>query len=138
MPKDEKTEPFLSLRNAYKFLHASSEYGIDLILHGHKHVSWTSVYKAHPNALSVMLVSACGTSAKPEEIEREFRLYLVDSNGVVRKRDYATSKAFNGFKSPLGVDDSLVGYGEVRKQSNVRIVASPDTGVRSVSKKPRW
>lgn len=111
---DEKLEPFLALRNAYKFLHAANEYSIDLVLHGHKHKTWESEYRAHLQSSNALSVSSCGSSCKSELVVREAKLYGFEPNGVIVGTNYSTSIELNKFNA-LKPQYNIKGYSEIRK-----------------------
>lgn len=82
----QKLEAFHILDNANEFLRAACDYKIDLILHGHKHVSGIAEYRygagasARPHGV---YVSACGTSAKVGALEKEVCLFDIFRSGSV-------------------------------------------------------
>lgn len=81
----QKLEAFHILDNANEFLRAACDFSVDLILHGHKHVSGIAEYRYGAGAVRPhgVYVSACGTSAKAGAPEREICLFDIFRSGSV-------------------------------------------------------
>jgi predicted MPP superfamily phosphohydrolase len=83
--KDKLEEGFLILQNSNEFLKASIKFNIDLILHGHKHLTGYSRYRpSDPNGNwgNPIIVSSCGTSSKVGNPNFEIKLYEISPTGV--------------------------------------------------------
>ena len=115
---DEQLEPFNLIQNPFQFLHAAAEHNVDLILHGHRHVSGISQLKLLSSQNSrPITISACGSSGKiglSQPIELKI-VDITDNKAVV----------ITSFTTEFGIptlskrhEHSIRDYGETRRRRN--------------------
>jgi len=110
---DKISDNLIFLRNAHEFLDACCEVGIDVILHGHKHISGLSKYQIYNADNSSTAVSACGTSNK-NSATREIKFAYITPSGACSIESYVCEKYETRFTK--NSDEVNVNYyGDIRK-----------------------
>lgn len=116
---DEHKEPFMILRNAYQFLSSAQKHNIDIILHGHRHMSGVTEYKSKVRNHSTILVSACGSTADLKTEKREIKILDIDESRSISGKTYKADNTNPVFEVDLGLSYELIGYSEVRKAKSL-------------------
>jgi predicted MPP superfamily phosphohydrolase len=115
----QKLEAFHILDNANEFLRAACDFGVDLILHGHKHVSGIAEYRYGAGASRPhgVYVSACGTSAKVSAPVREVCLFDIFRSGSVflKRARCRDGEAVFRIEDHSDASQRVVAYSERRK-----------------------
>jgi len=140
VPKKRKVlEPFLMLKNSYEFLYAAGINKIDLILHGHEHISGVSEFKTKERSDLVQLdslnVVSCASSAKKEERFRQIRMLSLTDSGAVEGVSYRADIEKN-FQKDKNFD--IISYSERRRKRNVDVSYFKEINVvKSISTKTK-
>lgn len=85
IPYSETLESYLVLKNAGEFLRVMCQYGVDLILHGHKHRSVTSYIELGTvtSGTRPITVISCGSSSKRGESKFHCNMLEIYGDGLV-------------------------------------------------------
>ena len=114
--REEKIEPLMLFQNAYQFLDIITDYDINLLLHGHKHVSGIAEYNTLTQGSHPILVSACASSASPKENEREIKIIDVSESGTCHVSKLTADNRIPVFKHASSFDAQLTRYSTVRRR----------------------
>ncbi len=116
---DELREGMMILKNAHQLLGGAEKYGIDLILHGHRHEPGNSEYRSISNKHKPLVVSACGTSGMVGAGRREFKLLEVYKEGAVTIKTYMSDEKNMVFEDTMpDKSNFLIEYSQIRKRRN--------------------
>ncbi len=116
--KDETIEKFLTLRNSYQFLESCRVMDIDIILHGHKHMSNLMNYTFFRNKDKTITISSCSTSGTYNADRREIKLIEVSSSGTINFKSYFSTQHDNDFVEESTRYETRY-YGDIRKFNNL-------------------
>jgi 3',5'-cyclic AMP phosphodiesterase CpdA len=114
--EEEKVEPFMLFQNAYQFLDIITDYDINLLLHGHKHVSGIAEYNTLTEGSKPIIVSACASSASTEENEREIKIIDVSTSGICHVSKFTADNSLPVFKHVPSFDVQVTRYSTVRRR----------------------
>jgi hypothetical protein len=109
----EKIEKYMVLSNAYPFLRAACSSKIDIIMHGHKHVSSLAKYSVFDQSGTSIVISSCASSVLSDN--REIKLVEIRKSGSATVDSYrASSDKFE----LVSVDHprEVIYYGDIRKR----------------------
>jgi len=113
--KDKKAEPGMILHNAYEFIDAAQKNKVDLIIHGHKHVSGLVEYKSHRRDGYTQYISSCASSSKRDAPIKEIKTIEISQFGGITIESYSANENEITFVKDKNNCVQLVGYGDRRK-----------------------
>ena len=115
--KEESIERFLVLRNSYQFLESCRVTGIDIILHGHKHMSNLTNYTFFRNENKSITISSCSSSGNYDADRREIKSIEISNSGTINFQSYFSSQHNNDFIEEDKKYETKY-YGDIRKVKN--------------------
>jgi len=118
LPKKEKLESFLLLRNAYSVLDALLSNNINILLHGHKHSSVISEYRHINNENKSISIISCANTGKYNEKEKEFKIIEIDQNRTVSLKNCVSKENRNKYILDEANPIEIISYSSVRKKRN--------------------
>lgn len=126
---EENIEKFLVLSNSYQLLEAAFQKKINLILHGHKHVSGVASYKLIGRDGETIVVSSCNSSAKQNHNDNEIKFYDFKARGGIKQTSYKLVGGHANFEHDLKGNNEIVYYGDVRKMAHCsgRVILNSST-----------
>ena len=139
--KEEFFEKFITLRNSYQFLKACRSFDIDIVLHGHKHMSnLTNCTYFNNDSQQDITICSCDTSGKYNAKEKEIKVLEIHPSGSVDVNRFTLSQHECDFdiagRKPL----PTTYYGDVRKKLNTcfssyeNLAACPIKNIRNKTK----
>lgn len=114
---EEPIENLLVLRNSYEFIQACRLAQIDIILHGHKHVTNLMEYDFLAEDSKPIIISSCGCSAHYSTDVNEVKIIEIADSGTVGIQCYRSSKHQDLLKLDQDLGE-IVYYGDIRKKKS--------------------
>lgn len=115
--KEESIERFLVLRNSYQFMESCRVSGVDIVLHGHKHMSNLMNYTFFRNDNKSITISSCSSSGNYDADIREIKSIVISNSGTINFNSYFSSQHDNDFVNDGRTYETRY-YGDIRKEKN--------------------
>ncbi len=134
----ELIEPFLLLNNAYQLLEVCKDFHIDLIMHGHRHVSGLIGFKFYydDNGDNLMTISSCSTTGKYVSDIREIKLLEVGESGSMHFHRYISEAHNNAFLKQTEKIETRY-YGDIRKKKKESVSRKCLGAVKNIRNKTK-
>ena len=130
--KEESIERFLVLRHSYQFLESCRSCGVDMIFHGHKHMSNLINYKFFRDNSNPITISSCASTGLYDAERREIKLITVSRQGTIKIQSYYSRLHDHDFNREENFYETTY-YGDIRKTRNVLFLSNSSANKRAIS-----
>ena len=135
---DERLEPFNIMVNAHQFLSAAADFDIDIVLHGHRHISGLLEVTLPTVPRVSMHICACASTCSRGEHRHELHMIESRRDGNCVLRTFECDDKNPVFRAKQ--EKGLIPYGRKRKKRyrdpDVRPV-SPDSPIAEIATKTK-
>lgn len=131
-------EPFMLLMNSHDLLAECNSNNINIILHGHKHLSsmikFHNIKKENGLQYNPIYVSACASSCKRDEDYLEAKLMYLNNNFISKVEVYTSNGSRKFTLKPDDTNDDF--YGDIRKEKNKKCF--PESSIKKLRYKKKF